>query len=253
MTELITEIAPRYPEKKFIMFDTTVDYSAGNLENTYSILYSQNEGSFLAGALAALLTQQSGDPRINEQNIIGFVGGQDIPVINDFKIGYEQGARYVNPDIQVLASYVGSFGDPARGKELGLAQYEQGADIVFGVASESGLGVIEAANERGRYTIGVDSDQYVLIGENDPEQAATIVSSMMKNVDNSIFRAIRLHLEGNLPYGEAEVLGLRENGVGLARNENFDRIVPESITARIDELIEMIDSGDIAVESTLRK
>ena len=95
----------------------------------------------------------------------------------------------------------------------------------------------------------MDSDQYILIGENDPEQAEAIVSSMMKNIDNSIFRAIRLHLEGTLPYGEAEVLGLREDGVGLARNENFDRIVPEEVTARIDELIGMIDSGDIVVES----
>ena len=250
MTELIAEVAPQYPEKSFIIFDTTVDYSRGNLDNTYSMLYSQNEGSFLAGALAGLLTMEGSDPRTNAQNVIGFVGGQDIPVINDFRKGYEQGARYVNSDIEILAAYVGSFGDPARGKELGLAQYEQGADIVFGVASESGLGVIEAASERNRYTIGVDSDQYILIGENDPEQAEAIVSSMMKNIDNSIFRAIQLHLEGTLPYGEAEVLGLREDGVGLARNENFDRIVPEEITARIDELIGMIDSGDIVVEST---
>ena len=97
--------------------------------------------------------------RINDRKVIGFVGGQDIPVINDFRVGYEQGARHVDSEVQVLATYVGSFSDPARGKELGLAQIEQGADIVFGVASESGLGVIEAAQERGHYAIGVDSDQ----------------------------------------------------------------------------------------------
>lgn len=251
LAEYVGQIAPEHPDKKFITYDTAVDFSQGNLDNVYSILYSQNEGSFLAGALAAMLTQESGMERINDEKVIGFVGGQDIPVINDFRVGYEQGARHVDQEVQVLATYVGSFSDPARGKELGLAQIEQGADIVFGVASESGLGVIEAAHQRGHYAIGVDSDQYQLLKETDEEQARAIVSSMMKNVDNSIYRAVRLHLEGELPYGEAEVLGLQENGVGLARNENFDRIVPDSIVSRIDELIEQIESGEIQVESAL--
>jgi basic membrane protein A len=251
LAEYVAEIAPQHPEKYFVTYDTGVDYSQGNLGNVYSILYSQNQGSFLAGALAGLMTQRTDDSRINDQNVIGFVGGQDIPVINDFRVGYEQGARHVNPDVEILSTYVGSFGDPARGKELGLAQYEQGADIVFGVASESGLGVIEAAHEQNRYTIGVDSDQYLLIGENDPDQAEAIVSSMMKNVDNSIYRAIQLHLEGEAPYGEAEVLGLAENGVGLARNENFDAIVPADVVEEIDALIEQIENGDIVVDTAL--
>jgi basic membrane protein A len=251
LAEYVAQIAPEHPDKQFITYDTAVDFSQGNLDNVYSILYSQNEGSFLAGALAAMLTQESGMERINEEKVIGFVGGQDIPVINDFRVGYEQGARHIDPEVEVLATYVGSFSDPARGKELGLAQIEQGADIVFGVASESGLGVIEAAHERDHYAIGVDSDQYQLLKETDEAQASAIVSSMMKNVDNSIYRAIRLHLDGELPYGEAEVLGLQENGVGLARNENFDRIVPNQIVSRIDELIEQIENGEIQVESAL--
>jgi basic membrane protein A len=251
LAEYVAQIAPEHPDKMFITYDTAVDFSQGNLDNVYSILYSQNEGSFLAGALAAMLTQESGMERINEEKVIGFVGGQDIPVINDFRVGYEQGAQHIDPEVEVLATYVGSFSDPARGKELGLAQIEQGADIVFGVASESGLGVIEAAHERDHYAIGVDSDQYQLLKETDEAQARAIVSSMMKNVDNSIYRAIRLHLDGELPYGEAEVLGLQENGVGLARNENFDRIVPDDIVSRIDELIEQIENGEIQVESAL--
>lgn len=251
LAEYVAEIAPQHPDKFFITYDTAVDFSQGNLDNVYSILYSQNEGSFLAGALGALLTQESGMDAINDDKVIGFVGGQDIPVINDFRVGYEQGARYIDPDVQVLATYVGSFSDPARGKELGLAQIEQGADIVFGVASESGLGVIEAAAERGHYAIGVDSDQYQLLRETDEEQAQAIVTSMMKNVDNSIYRAMRLHLDGELPYGEAEVLGLAEGGVGLARNENFDRIVPDDIVSRIDELIEQVESGEIQVDTAL--
>ncbi len=251
LAEYVGDIAPDHPDKMFITYDTAVDFSRGGLDNVYSILYSQNEGSFLAGALAALLTQETGIEGVNDEKVVGFIGGQDIPVINDFRVGFEQGAREIDPEVRVLATYVGSFNDPARGKELALAQIEQGADFVFGVASESSLGVIEAAEERGRYAIGVDSDQYELLRETDEAQARAIVTSMMKNVDNSIYRAIRLHLSGELPYGEAEVLGLSEGGVGLAENENFTRLVPSEIATRITELAGRIESGAIRVESAL--
>ncbi|MCG8481175.1 MAG: BMP family ABC transporter substrate-binding protein, partial [Spirochaetales bacterium] len=251
LAQYVGDIAPDHPDKMFITYDTAVDFSGGGLDNVYSILYSQNEGSFLAGALAALLTQETSLEGVNEERVVGFIGGQDIPVINDFRVGFEQGARAIDPEVRVLATYVGSFNDPARGKELALAQIEQGADFVFGVASESSLGVIEAAQERGRYAIGVDSDQYELLRETDDAQARAIVTSMMKNVDNSIHRAIRLHLAGELPYGEAEVLGLSEGGVGLARNDNFARLVPSEIAARVEELAGRIESGEIRVESAL--
>jgi basic membrane protein A len=252
LTEYVAEIAPQHPDKKFITYDAAVDFSAGNLDNVYSILYEQNEGSFLVGALAALMTSYGDDDRVTPGNkVVGFIGGQDIPVINDFLVGYEQGIQYIDDEVEVLTSYVGSFSDPARGKELALAQIQQGADLVFGVASESGLGVIEAAHEQDVYAIGVDSDQYQLISESDPEEARAIITSMMKNVDNSIYRAIRLHREGDLPYGEAESLGIAENGVGMARNENFDRIVPEEFVSQMDEIIEQIESGEITVDTAL--
>ncbi len=252
LTEYVAEIAPQHPDKTFITYDAAVDFSSGNLDNVYSILYEQNEGSFLVGALAALMTSHDGDDKINaDEKTIGFIGGQDIPVINDFLVGYEQGAAYIDEEVDVLTSYVGSFSDPARGKELALAQIQQGADLVFGVASESGLGVIEAAHEQDEYAIGVDSDQYQLISESDPEQAQAIITSMMKNVDNSIYRAIRLHRQGELPYGEAESLGIAENGVGMARNENFDRIVPDEFVSQVDDIIEQMETGDISVDTTL--
>lgn len=252
LTEYVAEIAPQHPDKKFITYDAAVDFSAGELDNVYSILYEQNEGSFLVGALAALMTSYEEDEQVNSDNkSVGFIGGQDIPVINDFLVGYEQGIEYIDGNVEVLTSYVGSFSDPARGKELALAQIQQGADLVFGVASESGLGVIEAAHEQDVYAIGVDSDQYQLIKESDPEQADAIITSMMKNVDNSIYRAIRLHREGELPYGEAESLGIAENGVGMARNENFDRIVPEEFVSQLDDIIEQIESGEITVDTAL--
>lgn len=250
LAEFVEELAPMYPETTWIVYDTSVNYDAADLGNVYSILYSQNEGSFLVGALAGLITQSDLE-LTNDGNTIGFIGGQDIPVINDFRVGFEQGARHVNPDVEILASYVGNFNDPARGKELTLAQIEQGADVVFSAAGESGLGSIEAVGEQNRYAIGVDSDQYLLLRDSQPEIAESIVTSMMKNVDNSILRALELYLAGQLPVGEAELLGIAEDGVGIARNENFERIVPAEMIAELDSLIEQIDAGQIVVDTAI--
>jgi basic membrane protein A len=252
LQEALERIAPRYPQKRFFTYDTTVDYTKGNLGNVYSILYSQNEGSFLVGALAALITG-SNLPQANPQKTIGFLGGMDIPVINDFKVGYEQGARTIDPSVQVLVSYAGSFSDPAKGKELVLAQYDQGADIAFNVAGETGLGLLDAAEEKQRYAIGVDSDQYLLVKDGDPQKASYIVTSMLKNVDNSLYRGIQMHLDGTLMYGQAEVLGIREGGIGVADNDNFRRLVPQEFRNRIRELEQKILSGEIKVDTAMGK
>jgi len=248
LQEYLEKIAPKHPEKKFFTYDTSVDYSKGGLDNVYSILYSQNEGSFLVGALAAMITTSDME-LANPDKVIGFLAGMDIPVINDFKVGFEQGAKYIDPDIKVLVSYAGSFSDPAKGKELILAQYDQGADIAFNVAGETGLGLLDAAKEKNRYAIGVDSDQYQLYKDSDPEKASHIVTSMMKNVDLSLYRGIKYHLEGKLPYGKAEVLGIEKNGVGVAANENFLKLVPPEFAARIKELENKIVSGEIKVDT----
>jgi len=251
LQEYLEKLAPKYPNKKFFTYDTSVDYSKGNLGNVYSILYKQNESSFLVGALAALITK-SNMPLANPQKVIGFLGGMDIPVINDFKVGYIQGAKYIDPEIQVLVSYAGSFSDPAKGKELVLAQYNQGADIAFNVAGETGLGLLDAAKEMKKYAIGVDSDQYIMFKDSDPEKASYIVTSMMKNVDKSIYRAIKLHLEGKLPYGQAEALGLKEDGVGVANNENYIKLVPEEFRNKIKELEQKIINGEIVVDTAFK-
>ncbi|MGB9843093.1 MAG: BMP family lipoprotein [Caldisericia bacterium] len=248
LQEYLEKLAPKYPNKKFFTYDTSVDYTKGNLGNVYSILYKQNESSFLVGALAALITK-SNMPLANPQKVIGFLGGMDIPVINDFKVGYIQGAKYIDPEVQVLVSYAGSFSDPAKGKELVLAQYNQGADIAFNVAGETGLGLLDAAKEMKKYAIGVDSDQYIMFKDSDPEKASYIVTSMMKNVDKSIYRAIKLHIEGKLPYGKAEALGIKEDGVGVADNENYTKLVPEEFRNKIKELEQKILNGEIVVET----
>lgn len=248
MQEILEEIAPMYPDKKYFIFDTSVDYKKPGLKNVYSILYKQNEGSFLVGALAAMITT-SGMPKTNPEPIIGFLGGMDIPVINDFLVGYIEGARYINPNIKVLISYVGSFNDPAKGKELSLAMYRQGADIIFNVAGNTGVGLLEAAKEADRWAIGVDSDQALIYEDIDIEIAKRIVTSMMKNVDNSIFRGLKLHLEGKLKYGQAEALGIAEGGVGVADNKYYRELVPEQFRNKIKELEQKILNGEIKVST----
>lgn len=252
MVEICEKVARKHPEKKFIIYDTSVDYSKGDLKNVYSILYKQNEGSFLVGALAAMVTT-SNLQYANKDKVIGFLGGMDIPVINDFKVGYEQGAKYIDPDVKVLVSYAGSFNDPAKGKELIMAQYDQGADIAFNVAGETGLGLLDAAKEKKRYAIGVDSDQYLLYKDKDPEKASFIVTSMKKNVDLSLYRAVKLYKDGKLPLGQAEALGIKENGVGVADNENYEKIIPEEFRNKIKEIEQKIISGEIKVATAFGK
>ncbi len=248
LQEYLEKIAPDHPEKKFFTYDTSVTYSNGNLDNVYSMLYSQNEASFLAGALAAMITE-SNLPLANKDKIVGFLGGMDITVINDFKVGFEQGVNYIDPAIKVLVAYAGAFSDPAKGKELTLAMFDQGADISFNVAGETGLGGIDAAKDSNKYTIGVDSDQYLLFADTDPEKASHIVSSMLKNVDFSIYRAIKMHLAGTLKYGEAEVLDIKKGGVGLADNENYQKIATPEMKAKITEISKKIVSGEIKVKT----
>jgi len=247
MTEMLQEVAKDNPDTSFIIYDTTVDYSHG-LENVYSILYSQNEASFVAGALAAELTK-SGLPLTNPEKLIGFLGGMDIPVINDFLVGYAEGARYVDPDTKVAVSYIGSFEDSAKGKEMALAQYNQGVDIGYNVAGQAGLGQLDAAKDTNRYAIGVDSDQAELFAEKDRATAILVATSVLKRVDKSLLRAIDMHMEDTAPYGRSETLGFAEGGVEIARNEFYMAIVPEEIRASVDEIEMRIRNGEIEVGS----
>lgn len=243
-----------YPDKRFIIFDTTVAYDdptkcIDGCKNVYSVMYKQNEGSFLAGVYAAAMTI-SGIEGMNPEPIIGAIGGGNIPVINDFVVGYEQGACLVNPKSQVLVNYVGGdagWNDPAKGKEITLAMYEQKADIVFNIAGGSGLGMFEAAKEQGHYAIGVDSDQALLY----PDLADYILTSMMKNVDNSLYRAIDLHLKGELPYGQAEALGVAEGGIGLAYNDIYYEKTPENVLDLIDAVEEAMANGEFTINTNI--
>ncbi len=246
--EILEKLAPQYPEKRFFTYDTSVSYDKGGLDNVYSILYLQNEASFLVGALGAMITT-SDMPKANAENAIGFLGGMEIAVINDFKVGYIEGAKYIDPSIDVKVAYAGAWNDPAKGKELTLAFFDQGADISFNVAGETGLGGLDAAKDAGKYTFGVDSDQYALFAESDPEKAANIVTSMLKNVGASLYRGIKMHQDGTLVYGKPEALGIAEGGVGIAKNENYKKLVPAEFQDKINEIETKILNGEIKVSS----
>lgn len=253
MAPHVEQVAALLPEKYFILFDTQVDYERHpELTNVYSILYRQNEGSFLAGALAALVTT-SDMPKATPEPIIGFIGGMDYPVINDFLVGYIQGAQHINPEIKVLIAYAGTWSDPAKGKELALAQYRAGADIVFPAAAMTSLGALEAAKEADRYAIGVDDDQALIFAEllGDLDTAERILSSALKNVDISLLYALRRHVQGTLAYGQAEALGIAEGATGIADNWVYRKHVSEEFRATLAELEQKILTGEIIVQTAL--
>lgn len=245
MTELLNQVAEQYPDKRYINFDTSDEETA---DNVYSMFYRTNEVSFLAGALAGLVTT-SDMPLANEEKIIGFLGGMDNPGINDFLVGYIEGAQYIDKDIKVAISYVGNWNDPGKGKEMTLAQYKAGSDIGFSVAGQTGLGQLDAAKELDKYAIGVDSDQALLFKETDPQKAEHIASSALKNIGEAILRASKKYQEGSLEFGKYEVLGFKENGVGLAKNEYFDKIVPEDIKTKLAEIETKLTNGEIKVST----
>ncbi len=237
MSEFLQKVAPKYPDKKFILYDTTVDYTACDCKNVYSMTYKQNEGSYVAGLYAGLMSKTK---------TIGAVGGQDIPVINDFIVGYKQGAKDggIDPS-KVIVQYAGGWNDPAKGKEITLAMYQQGADIVFNIAGGTGVGIFQAAQETGKWAIGVDSDQATLIEATNPDQAKQILTSMQKNVDNSIYRAVKMYLDGTLPFGKAEALGLKEGGVSLSDNKYYQAATPQEVKDKIAQAIKDVSDGKI--------
>ncbi len=246
--ELVTELSAEFPEQKFILFDTEIE--TGAFPNVYSISYKQNEASYLAGVMAALVTT-SDMPNANAEKKIGFVGGEVHPIISDFLVGYVEGAKSVDPEIKVYVSYVGSWDDTAKGKESALAQYNQGVDIIFPAAEQAGLGCVDAAVEQGKYIVGVDSDQAMLFKGTNEEKANVILTSVLKEVGNSLVRAVSLDQEGKLTWGTFESLGLAESGVGIAKNEYYETNLPQDIKDAVTAAEAEVAAGKITVTTAL--
>lgn len=246
ISETLGEVAKQYPDKKYILYDASLPYEEGGFENVYSILYKQNEGSYLGGVLAAGLLK-SGKLPADVGSALGFLGGMDIPVINDFLVGYIAGAQSVTPDIKVAVSYAGSFTDAAKGKELGLAQYRAGVGIGFTAASQTGLGQLAAAKETGKYVLGVDSDQEAIFAESDPAIAAQVISSVLKKVDVSLLQAYDAYAAGKLAFGTAKSVGLAEGAVGLVETGNMAKLAPADVIEAVNAAKAKIASGEVKV------
>src|SRR5690625_2183766 len=229
----LDEIAQDFPDQLYITYDDVVEQP-----NVASITYAQNEGSFLAGVLAGIATTDTDTFDKSDGNKkVGALGGMDIPVINDFIVGFEKGAQSVDADIEILVSYVGDFNDPNTGYDQTTAMFQQGADVVFAVAGGSGLGTLKASADADKYSIGVDMDQ------ND-EEPGHVIASMLKDIGVSLNNAIDAYVAGDLKFGETTVYGLEDGGVKLVYAED---IVPQDVIDQVDGYIEQVLSGEIEV------
>ncbi len=230
-------IAREYPKTHFACVDYAKFDAHGFVvppPNMVALKFREEEGSFLVGALAAL---------VSKTQAVGFVGGMDIPLIHKFEAGYRAGAKYVCPTCRVLVGYAGVTGDafknPAKGKELALAQYGAGADIIFHAAGTTGLGVFEAARETRRYAIGVDADPW-------DEAPGRVLTSMTKVVDVGVFDIVRRVRDGTWQGGVLQ-FGLKEGGVDYVWDEHNRALIGEAAHARVEELRRAIIDGKIHV------
>lgn len=226
---------------KFALIDGVADSSNTNV---ISSIFAQNEGSFLAGAVAAMFTTNTSIPNVNANKVVGWVGGMEVPVLKDFFTGFKQGVEYIDPQIKILQSFAGTFNDPLKGKELTIAQYSQGADIVMNVASGTGNGVLEASKEQNRYAIGVDLDQ-------DYTYPGHIVTSMLKRVDRATYLAIQSMVNNTFNGGEVIYLNIENGGIGLTDmsviKEALGDKFPNYIIDKVKELEDKVKSGEIIV------
>ena len=223
-------IAAENPEVNFTIIDAVVD-----LPNVQSVVFKEHEGSFLVGMAAAMAS---------ETGTVGFVGGMDIPLIRNFAHGYEQGVKHVNPDAEVLVNMTGTtpaaWNDPARGGELAIGQFDRGADIVYAAAGSTGLGVLQAAADQGKLSIGVDSNQNHL-------HPGSVLTSMLKRVDVAVYNAFKDTMDGTWEAG-ASSLGLAEDGVGFALDENNRDLITAEMEAAIEEAKAKIIAGELEVQ-----
>ncbi len=227
----LTRIAPDYPNVLFGIVNIVVDKP-----NVVSVMFQEQTGSYLAGALAAMVTTDKNIPHTNPDAVLGVIGGVKSSGIDVFLYGYLQGACVINPDIKVLMAYAGGFGDPAKGKEMALAMNEQKADVVFQVAGGTGAGVIDAAKEKDFWAIGVDSDQdYMAPGH--------VLTSMVKRADVAVYDMVAKLVKGDLKGGTTLHYGLKENGVGLTDMTYTRYLIPKEYLQKVDTFRQEIIDG----------
>ena len=248
MPDFLKEVADQYPDQKYVIFDDNT--YAGQSANVMNITYKQNDMGYLMGIFAATLTTDTSIEKINEDAVIGFVGGVDSPVINDFLIGYIEGAKSVNPDIKVDVRYTNDYVDTAIAKEYGLSMINDNhCDLIWGVAGNAGNGAAEAAYETGKaYFLGVDSDQELTLSS---DLAAITLTSGLKNIGNSLIWFFDEMDAGRTYFGQEVSLGLAEGGVGIVTDKNFATFANDDLKAAITAAEEAIKAGEVTVDSAL--
>ena len=227
--EAVTKNAARFPNQKFLLIDEDA-----KMPNVRSAMFEEQEGSYLVGALAAMHSP-SGK--------IGFIGGMDVPMIRRFEMGYEAGVKKINPKAEVFSNYLGVTGEawnnPPKAKELALNQYNRGADVIFVAAGNSGLGVFDAASEKKKLAIGVDSNQNWI-------KPGFILTSMLKHVDEAVYDSIKLFKDGKYTTGLTRY-GVKSKGVDYSMDENNKTLVSAADIKKVEELRSDIINGKIKV------
>ena len=229
--EPIGRVASEFPNVKFAIIDVEV-----KKENVASLIFKAHEGTYLVGAIAALKT---------ETNQIGFIGGMNIPLLHSFEAGYYAGAKAINPAIEVLVDYAGvtpkAFSDPAKGKELALAQYNKGVDVILAAAGATSLGILEAAKEKQKYLIWVDANGNHLA-------PGLVLTSIIKGVELSVYQTIQAIVEDNFT-GGIKLYGLKEGGIEYIVDTNNQKILSTEILERVEVLKKQIIDGEIVPPS----
>src|SRR5688572_20304225 len=244
MIDFVVKAAPDYPDQKFITFDTTPDFAACECNNVLGVMYQTSSAGYLAGYAAA---------KLSTSGVLGTIIGADFPTVTDVKVGFVQGAKAANPNVQILnADAGGVFNDPAKGKEMALAQLGQGADVIFPIAGATGIGALQAVKDAGKLAVGVDSDQAAIFAATDPAQADVIFTSVEKKVGQSLFLAIKGTVEGTQEYGKGVLLGLTDGAVGISKNAQYEKLVPEEVRAEVDALEAKIVAGEIVVDTVMK-
>nr|WP_264656859.1 BMP family ABC transporter substrate-binding protein [Azospirillum canadense] len=229
-TAAVDKVSREFPNTKFCLIDDKLE-----LPNVQSVTFKEHEGSYLVGMLAAMASKTGK---------VGFVGGMDIPLIRNFLTGYEQGVKHVKADGEVITNMTGTtpaaWNDPTRGAELAKSQFGRGADIVFAAAGATGLGVLQAAVDSGKLGIGVDSNQnWVHPGH--------ILTSMVKRVDVTVYDCMKTAKDGSWKAGH-RVVGLKEEGVGYALDENNRKLVTPDMEKAVEEAKQQIIAGQLQVK-----
>ncbi|HKV16374.1 MAG TPA: BMP family ABC transporter substrate-binding protein [Reyranella sp.] len=223
------KVAKEFPKTHFTLIDSVVE-----LPNVQSITFKEHEGSFLVG-IAAALASKTGK--------VGFIGGMDIPLIRRFECGYEQGIKYANPKADLIANMTGTtpaaWNDPGRGAELAKGQFDRGVDVVYAAAGSTGIGVLQAAADRGKYAIGVDSNQ-------DHLHPGTMLTSMIKRVDLATYRSFKAAQSGTWRSG-ISVLGLKEGGVDWTLDRYNEKLISPEMKAKVEQAKADIIAGKIVV------